>query len=62
MREQPSAPMSLPETTAEAVPVKTNVLPAGTSLEEELEKYEEYWPSLLSLSSLVRSLMMHTKP
>jgi hypothetical protein len=48
-REQPSAPMSLPETTAEAAPVKTNVLSAGTSLEEELKQYEEYLAKLVEL-------------
>lgn len=41
--------MSLPETTAEAAPVKTNLLPAGTSLELELKQYEEYLAKLVEL-------------
>jgi hypothetical protein len=48
-REQPGAPISLPETAAEATPVKTKVLPAGTSLEEELKQYEEYLAKLVEL-------------
>ena len=48
-REQQNAPMSLPETTAEAAPVKTNLLPAGTSLELELKQYEEYLAKLVEL-------------
>lgn len=48
-RGQPSAPISLPETATEAAPVKTEVLPAGTSLEEELKQYEEYLAKLVEL-------------
>jgi len=48
-REQQNAPMSLPETTAEVAPVKTNLLPAGTSLELELKQYEEYLAKLVEL-------------
>jgi DMSO/TMAO reductase YedYZ molybdopterin-dependent catalytic subunit len=47
--EQQNAPMSLPETTAEATPAKTTLLPAGTSLEEELKQYEEYLAKLVEL-------------
>ena len=47
--EQQNAPMSLPETTAEAAPVRINLLPAGTSLELELKQYEEYLAKLVEL-------------
>ena len=47
--EQQNAPISLLETTAEIAPVQTNVLPAGTSLEEELKQYDEYLAKLVEL-------------
>jgi hypothetical protein len=48
-REQQNASTSLRETPAEVAPVKTNVPPTGTSLEEELKQYEEYLAKLVEL-------------
>jgi hypothetical protein len=51
-REQTSALISLPGTTAEAATMKTKVLPAGTSLEEELKKHKEQLAKLVELKLL----------